>query len=82
MVSINSAFSNTAVSSLPFGGIKDSVYGRTHGAEGLLEFTYPRAIIKPRFRIPINFTTFNRSPRSEATLVRIVRIRNRRHYRK
>ena len=81
MVSINSAFSNTAVSSLPFGGIKDSGYGRTHGAEGLLEFTYPRAIIKPRFRIPINFTTFDRSQRADRIVMLLTKILHKRRRR-
>jgi acyl-CoA reductase-like NAD-dependent aldehyde dehydrogenase len=61
MVSINSVISFAAIASVPFGGIKDSGMGRIHGPEGLLEFTYPRTVISPRFDIPIEFTTFKRS---------------------
>lgn len=61
MVSINSVKAFAAIASVPFGGIKDSGYGRIHGPEGLLEFTYPRTVVKTIFNIPIVFTTFGRS---------------------
>ena len=61
MVSINSVIAFAAIASVPFGGVKDSGYGRIHGPEGLMEFTYPRTIISPRFKIPIEFTTFSRT---------------------
>lgn len=81
MVSINSAFSFAAIGSLPFGGVKESGYGRIHGAEGLLEFTYPRSVVRPRFRIPLEFTTFERSERADRILVRLVRLMHRRKLR-
>lgn len=61
MVSINSVIAFAAIASLPFGGVKDSGYGRIHGEEGLKEFTYARAVVRERFRIPIAFTTFQRT---------------------
>ena len=73
MVSINSAFSFAAIGSVPFGGVKDSGYGRIHGAECLLEFTYPRTIVRTRYRIPLEFTTFRRSALSDAILVKLVK---------
>jgi len=60
MVAINSTFSFAAVSSVPFGGVKDSGYGRVHGPEGLLEYTYPRTVVRTRFNIPLKFLSFKR----------------------
>jgi aldehyde dehydrogenase (NAD+) len=61
MVSVNSVIAFAAIASAPFGGVKDSGYGRIHGPEGLLEFTYPRTVVKTIFNIPIVFTTFGRT---------------------
>jgi acyl-CoA reductase-like NAD-dependent aldehyde dehydrogenase len=73
MVSINSVFSFAAVSSVPFGGAKDSGYGRIHGNEGLLEFTYPRTIVATRFKIPLAFTTFKRTAIADKAIKLIVK---------
>ena len=81
MVSINSAFSFAAIGAVPFGGVKESGYGRIHGAEGLLEFTYPRTVVKRRFRIPLEFTTFERSERADRILVRLVKLLHKRRIR-
>ncbi|MFM1937586.1 MAG: hypothetical protein RLZZ320_444 [Actinomycetota bacterium] len=78
MVSINSAFSFAAIGSVPFGGVKDSGYGRIHGAEGLLEFTYPRTVVKTKFNIPLQFTTFARTGFADRTIIRLVNILHRR----
>ena len=61
MVSVNSVIAFAAIASVPFGGVKDSGYGRIHGPEGLLEFTYPRTVVKTIFNIPIVFTSFGRT---------------------
>lgn len=73
MVSINSVFSFAAVSSVPFGGVKDSGYGRIHGYEGLLEFTYPRTIVATRFAIPLAFTTFKRTKFADRVIKGIIK---------
>jgi acyl-CoA reductase-like NAD-dependent aldehyde dehydrogenase len=78
MVSINSAFSFAAIGSVPFGGVKDSGYGRIHGAEGLLEFTYPRTVVKTKFNIPLQFTTFARTGFADKTIIRLVNLLHRR----
>lgn len=78
MVSINSAFSFAAIGAVPFGGVRDSGYGRIHGAEGLLEFTYPRTVVKPRYRIPLEFTSFERTASADKILVALTKLRHQR----
>ena len=69
MVAINSTISFAAVASVPFGGVKDSGYGRVHGPEGLLEFTYPRSVVRARFQLPIPFTSFRRNAFADRLIV-------------
>jgi len=65
MVAINSSFTFAAVPSVPFGGAKQSGYGRIHGPEGLYEFTYARTFVKPKFEIPLRATSFKRTQAQE-----------------
>ena len=73
MVSINSVFVFAAVASVPFGGVKNSGYGRIHGAEGMLEYTYARTVVKTRFKIPLKFTSFKRTKLSEKVLITLIK---------
>ena len=47
---INDIIVPTADPRFPFGGVRDSGFGTTRGAEGLLEMTYPHAIATRRAR--------------------------------
>jgi acyl-CoA reductase-like NAD-dependent aldehyde dehydrogenase len=44
MVTINDAVTPAGHASAPFGGVKASGFGRTHGVHGLREFAYARAL--------------------------------------
>jgi aldehyde dehydrogenase (NAD+) len=74
MVAINSTISFAAVASVPFGGVKDSGYGRIHGPEGILEFTYPRTVVRARFQLPISFTSFKRTTGNDKLIVALTRL--------
>jgi acyl-CoA reductase-like NAD-dependent aldehyde dehydrogenase len=72
MASVNSVISFAAIPSLPFGGVGDSGFGRIHGADGLKEFTRPKAIARQRFRIPVKTTTFARTAKDDKSLATLV----------
>ena len=74
MVSINSVFLFAAIAAVPFGGVKSSGYGRIHGPEGLLEYTYARTVVKTKFKIPLNLTSFKRTAFSEKVFHLVIRL--------
>nr|WP_239076798.1 aldehyde dehydrogenase family protein [Actinocatenispora rupis] len=73
MTSVNSAMAFVALPSLPFGGVGDSGFGRIHGADGLREFTRPKAIARRRFRTPLPVLSFRRGRRTDEFVQRLVR---------
>ncbi|TDB78995.1 aldehyde dehydrogenase family protein [Micromonospora sp. KC721] len=74
MASINSALTFAGMSTLPFGGVGDSGFGRIHGEDGLREFGRAKAITRRRARSLLPSTTFERTSSDVARLVKVVKL--------
>jgi acyl-CoA reductase-like NAD-dependent aldehyde dehydrogenase len=75
MASVNSALAFVGMASLPFGGVGDSGFGRTHGDDGLREFSRPKAITRRRGPSLLPAMTFARRPWQVDLLGRLIRLR-------
>jgi acyl-CoA reductase-like NAD-dependent aldehyde dehydrogenase len=71
---INDTIAQFAISMLPFGGIKQTGYGRTHGKEGLMQFTRPYAYAVGRPPIPWDVATVAREPGRYQMLTDIIHL--------
>ncbi|GAA2599484.1 aldehyde dehydrogenase family protein [Dactylosporangium fulvum] len=74
MTSVNSALTFAGMPSLPFGGVGGSGFGRIHGEDGLREFTRPKAIVKRRGPTVLAAMTFDRTEKTMAQIVKVVRL--------
>ncbi|GAA0801769.1 aldehyde dehydrogenase [Spirilliplanes yamanashiensis] len=74
MTSVNSVLTYVGMSSLPFGGVGDSGFGRIHGDDGLREFSRSKAITTRRGPTLLPAMTFERTPAQVARLVKAIRL--------
>ncbi|SBT50329.1 aldehyde dehydrogenase family protein [Micromonospora narathiwatensis] len=74
MASINSTLTFAGMSTLPFGGVGDSGFGRIHGEDGLREFGRAKAITRRRARSLLPSMTFERTPADVARLVKAAKL--------
>jgi len=74
MTAVNSVISFVGIPSLPFGGVGDSGFGRIHGADGLKEFTYAKAVARQRMKAPMLLTSFTRSTKQDAAFAQLITV--------
>ncbi|MFF5174997.1 aldehyde dehydrogenase family protein [Micromonospora sp. NPDC000089] len=74
MASVNSALTFAGMSTLPFGGVGDSGFGRIHGEDGLREFGRAKSITRRRARSLLPSMTFERTPGDVARLVKAAKV--------
>ena len=72
MTAINSVISFAGIPALPFGGVGDSGFGRIHGADGLKEFTYAKAVARQRMKPPMLLTSFARTAKHDAAFAQVI----------
>lgn len=72
MTAVNGVITFAGIPGLPFGGVGDSGFGRIHGADGLKEFTYAKAIARQRFKPLLALTTFSRTEKADQQLAQLV----------
>jgi hypothetical protein len=60
------------IPALPFGGVGDSGFGRIHGADGLKEFTFAKAVARQRMRPVMALTTFERTDKTDAAFASLI----------
>jgi acyl-CoA reductase-like NAD-dependent aldehyde dehydrogenase len=80
MTSVNSALGFAIVPALPFGGVGESGFGRIHGADGLREFTRPKAIARQRMRPVLTLMSFGRTDRDMRRFVTLITLLHGRLY--
>ncbi|MBW4702894.1 MULTISPECIES: aldehyde dehydrogenase family protein [unclassified Micromonospora] len=73
MASVNSALTFAGMSTLPFGGVGDSGFGRIHGEDGLREFGRAKSVTRRRARSLLPSMTFERTPTDVARLVKVAK---------
>jgi succinate-semialdehyde dehydrogenase/glutarate-semialdehyde dehydrogenase len=74
MASVNSVITFIGMSSLPFGGVGDSGFGRTHGDDGLREFSRSKAITTRRAPSALKSMTFERTPAQVARITKAIKM--------
>ncbi|MFG2057002.1 aldehyde dehydrogenase family protein [Micromonospora sp. NPDC048930] len=74
MASVNSTLTFAGMSTLPFGGVGDSGFGRIHGEDGLREFGRAKSITRRRARSLLPAMTFERTPADVARLVKAAKL--------
>jgi succinate-semialdehyde dehydrogenase/glutarate-semialdehyde dehydrogenase len=78
---INAVLSFVGMPSVPFGGIGDSGFGRSHGEDGLREMAYPKATVRKRFSNGREMQAFPRTADQFDQVRKVIRMRYGREFR-
>jgi len=60
---------------VPFGGVGESGFGRSHGDDGLREMAFPKATVRKRFGTGQDMQSFPRTPEQFDQVRKVVRMR-------
>ncbi|MEV1286829.1 aldehyde dehydrogenase family protein [Micromonospora sp. NPDC049679] len=74
MAAVNSVITFVGMSTLPFGGVGDSGFGRIHGDDGLREFGRAKAITKRRGPSLMPAMTFERTPAQVGRIAKTIKM--------
>lgn len=74
MAAVNSTLTFAGMSTLPFGGVGESGFGRIHGEDGLREFGRAKSVTRRRARSLLPSMTFERTPADVARLVKVAKL--------
>jgi succinate-semialdehyde dehydrogenase / glutarate-semialdehyde dehydrogenase len=72
---INSVLTFVGLSSIPFGGVGESGFGRFHGDAGLREFSYAKSTARKRFDLGKDLQSFPRTPDQFDVVRKTLRLR-------
>ena len=71
-VCINDGLVNYIIPDTPMGGVKDSGFGRRHGAEGLRRYCRQKTVVVDRLGLKSDFPWFPASHRKTAQMRRLI----------
>ena len=74
-VSVNDCLMSYAISSLPFGGVKESGLGRAHGVEGLYQFSKVKGVAEDRVGLKNDPQWFPKRSTIESLVKRFMSLR-------
>jgi succinate-semialdehyde dehydrogenase / glutarate-semialdehyde dehydrogenase len=78
---VNAVLSFVGMPSVPFGGVGDSGFGRSHGDDGLREMAYPKATVRKRFGMGQDMQAFPRTADQFDQVRKVIRMRYGRKFR-